>query len=235
MSKGKSNVDDISGVDRSPNLPIDEIENERQTLVNLVIDCSGSMSGYVQTMVGCLESFKQAIKNSKQEDEMLVAITRFGIRSGVEYEGYQLVNSMSTSYSADGMTPLYDAVCGVQERLYDGQDNGYMEELVQEGIKVKGIVVILSDGCENDSKYHDLQDSRRAIDLLCKQEIIVAFVAFGGEARDEADRLGVDPQNIMETDASESELRRIFDIVSKSAISASKNAAVGQSQSAFFV
>jgi len=233
MSK---NVYDISGANLTPNLPVDEIDNEHQTLINVVIDCSGSMSGYEQTMIGCLKKFKQAIRDSKQEDEILAAITRFGVGgSDVEYEGYQLVSDLPTDYSAQGMTPLYDAVVGVQERLYDGNGNGYMEQLMQNGIKTKGVVVIFSDGCENASRLHRLKDARNAVQLLRNSEIIVAFVAFGGEARPEANRLGIDDENIMETNASESDLRKIFDVLSKSAISASKNAAAGQSQNAFFV
>jgi len=70
-----------------------------------------------------------------------------------------------------------------------------------------------------------LNDARRAIEFLHSKEIVVAFIAFGNNAHGIAQKLGIEDKNILETDATESDLRRIFMILSKSAISASKSAA----------
>ena|GEM_PF-1075051 len=226
-------VYDISGANIQPNLPVDQIENERQTLIGLLVDDSGSMSGYESTMIDCLERFKGALRDSKQEDEILVSLTRFGGR-GIRSGGYQLIDDLPTDYRVGGLTPLYDAIVGAQRQIYDGNGNGYIEELKANGIKTKGVIAIFSDGDDTEST-NTPNDARAAVKLLKEKEIIVAFVAFGDEARGIAQDLGIDDQNVLEVSASESELRKVFEVLSKSAISASKNAAAGNSQNAFFV
>lgn len=226
-------VYDISGADNAPNLPVDKIENERQTLIGLLVDDSSSMYSFSAVMQDCLEKFKRAIQGSKQEDEMLVALSKFG-GNGVRMGGYQLINSMPTDYYTDGGTPLYDCIIQAQRDTYDGNGGGYHEELQQNGVKVKSVIAIFSDG-DDTASQSNLGSARQAIELLRSKEIIVAFVAFGPNARGIANKLGIDDKNILETDANEHDLREVFNVISKSAISASKNAASGQSNQAFFV
>ncbi|MCL2869250.1 hypothetical protein FWF48_00355 [Candidatus Saccharibacteria bacterium] len=214
------------------NLAIDDIENERQTLIGLLVDESGSMGGYQSVMSDCLQKFKQALKDSKQEDEILVSYTGFddNIRSG----GYQLIDDLLVNYHVGGMTALYDAIVDAQVKLFDGNGNGYQEQLRANGIKTKGVVAIFSDGQDNSSQA-SLKKARQAVQFLQSQEIVVAFIAFGDDAHGIAQDLGIDDQNILEVSASESELRRVFAVLSKSAISASMSAATGASSNAFFV
>ena len=232
MTNSKS-VFDISGADNVPNLPIEQIDNERQTLVGLLVDDSGSLKGYEKVMRDCLEKFKSALLGSKQEDEMLVSLTTFG-GQGVNQGGYQLISDMPTDYSASGMTPLYDCIVQAGKQICDGNGGGYLEQLQQSGIKAKGVIAIFSDG-EDTASSCSKDEARKTIEFLKKKEIIVAFVAFGDDARGIADELGVDSQNVLDVSANESELRKVFQVLSKSAVSASKNAAAGQSSNAFYV
>jgi len=204
------------------NVEIDDLESERQTLIGVWIDDSGSMSTFECVMRDCLNRFKSAIKGSKESDEMLISRTLFG--NDVLPGGYQFIDDFNDDYHASGMTKLYDCIVDGQKRLFDGAGNGYMEKLQANGIKAKAVIAIFSDG-EDTYSNATLNDARRAIEFLHSKEIVVAFIAFGNNAHGIAQKLGIEDKNILETDATESDLRRIFMILSKSAISASKSAA----------
>ena len=203
------------------NLPVDEIQNERQTLISFLIDSSSSMSSYEDAMRESIEKFKQAIANSKEKDEIMISRTNFNHE--IEVSGYQLVETMSTDYCADGGTALYDAIVTAQQNLYQGRDGGgYMAELQKNGIRVKSLFLIFSDG-EDRHSQSSINEARQSIQFLQKEEILVAYVCFGG-GRSIATELGIQPNNIVETDATESELRKIMQVVSRSAVSFSQAA-----------
>lgn len=205
------------------NMDVDEVVSPTIMLVDFVIDKSGSMNFYEAAMQDCLEHYKIAICNSKQSDEMLVSKTLFG--SDIETGGYVAPEDFNTDYETDGCTKLYDAIIDRRQRMYD-----YMELLKSNGTNVRSCMVILSDGQDNISNNR-ASDARAAIQDLISKEITVAFIAFGQDAFGIADSIGVKKQNIKNVSNDESELRKIIDLVSKSAISASKKASSGATAS----
>lgn len=214
------------------NVGLDELESERQTLIRLIIDKSGSMSPFESIMVDCLNKFKSAIEGAKESDEMLIGKTLFD--SNIDASGYRFIADFTSNYSAGGNTRLYDAIVKEQKDLIDGKGNGYMEHLQQNGIKVKAVLAIFSDGEDNSSQC-SANDTRKAIEFLHSKEIIVAFVTFGNGAEGIAKQIGVKDQNILQIDATESGLRKVFEVLSKSAISASKSTGAGNPTDSFFV
>lgn len=225
--------ENFGGIDAgiTPNIPTDEVDNDHMFLMSVARDCSGSMTDFRSVMQQSTQEFVESIKGSKSDDEILVSLTEFD--DSVSSYGYQNVADMPTVYNPGGCTALYDAIVVAQQRLYDGNGGGYMEQLNASGVRTRGALVIFSDGADNVSQK-SANDARQAIQLLKKQEILVAFIAFGDEAKDIAKDLGIDPQNVLQTNATASELRKIWNIMSKSAISMSKSAASGNSQDAFF-
>ena len=61
----------------APNIDVDEIENDHMYLMGIAQDCSGSMDDYTGDMKKAMSSFVESIRDSKQDDEMLVSITEF--------------------------------------------------------------------------------------------------------------------------------------------------------------
>lgn len=220
MERNLDNIT-IDGLDEvyGTNVDVDEVLSANMMLVDFRIDGSGSMSWYERAMRECLEHYKDAISNSKQADEMMVAKTVFNgtIRTG----GYVAPEDFDTSYNAYGNTRLYDAIIDGRKRMLD-----YMEQLRNAGTNVRACMVILTDGVDVGSQYR-IGDARQAIEDMISKEITVAFIAFGQDAFGIADQLGIKKQNVKEVSNDESELRRIIDLVSKSAISASKKASSG--------
>ena len=210
----------------APNIDVDEIENDHMYLMGIAQDCSGSMRDYTGDMKMAMINFVKSIQDSKQDDEMLVSITEFD--SDVKSSGFQNVADLSTDFRAGGCTAMYDAIIVAAQQLTD-----YMDQLNNSGVRTRGGLVIFSDGHDNDSRY-SAKEAADTISALMKREVVVAFVAFGSDAHGIAQNLGISQQNVLETDASPSELRKIWGILSKSAISSSKSAAAGASQSNFF-
>ena len=195
----------IEGLDETyaTNMDIDDVVSPSIMLVDFLIDGSGSMDTYERTMCECLEHYKEAISNSKQADEMLVSKTVF--ESTITTGGYVQPEDFNTDYSAGGCTRLYDAIIDRRQRMLE-----YMKQLKDNGTNARACLVILTDGEDYGSQYR-ASDARQAI-----QE------AFGV-----ADSIGVKKNNVKEVSNDESELRRVIDLVSKSAISASKKASSG--------
>ena len=219
----------------TPHIPTDNVENDHMFLVGVVRDCSYSMKPFESPMVKSMHEFAESIKGSKSDDEMMFSLTDFEDYRNIKSGGFVWIDNMPTDYTADGdATALFDATIVAQERLFDGKGNGYMEQLSSNGVRTRGALVIFSDGYDNDSREADASDVRKAIELLKTQEILVAFVAFGDGAKGIADKIGIEPKNVLETAATASDLRKVWGIISKSAISASKNTASGGSQDAFF-
>ena len=69
----------IDGLDEieMQNTAVDDIDSENVNLIFIGIDKSGSMSPYRGDMVSCLKEFKQALTDSKEADEILVARADF--------------------------------------------------------------------------------------------------------------------------------------------------------------
>ena len=211
----------VDGLDETyaTNMDVDDVISPSVMLVDFAIDGSGSMYCYERVMQECLEHYKQAICNSKQADEMLVSKTVFA--STIKTGGYVAPDDFNTDYSANGCTKLYDTIIDRRQRLLN-----YMEQLKDNGTNARACMVILTDG-EDVGSHYRASDARKAIQDLIAKEVTVAFIAFGQDAFGVADSLGIKKQNVKEVSNDESELRRVIDLVSKSAISASKKASAG--------
>jgi hypothetical protein len=211
----------IDGLDETyaTNMDVDDVVFPSVLLVDFLIDGSSSMGMYETVMRECLEHYKEAISNSKQSDEMIVSKTVF--ESTIKTGGYVAPEDFNTDYSTCGGTRLYDAIIDRRQRMLD-----YMEQLKNNGTNSRACMVILSDGEDTYSQYR-ASDARKAVQDLISKEITVAFIAFGQDAFGIADSIGVKKNNVKEVSNDESELRRVIDLVSKSAISASKKASSG--------
>ncbi len=208
------------------NVDVEELETATPFLTVLDIDASDSMSDYSDDsdrhsgiMSDCLRNCKTAIINSKQADEMLLAKITFD--DNVNVGGFVKPEDLDCGYSTGGYTALNDSIIAGRKLILD-----YMDQIRNNGGTPRGCLVILSDGWNNVSRATDA-DARKAIADLRKQEITVAFITFGNEASGIAQSLGVDSKNILDCQNDEHGLRMALNMVSKSAISASKRASAG--------
>jgi uncharacterized protein YegL len=195
------------------NTPIENLETEEINLMFVAIDTSGSMSSYVGTMKTELDKFKQSIINSKESEKILV--NRADFSTLITIQGYKKIDEFDTDYRTYDMTCLYDVIIEGSIKLKE-----YMNHLKQNGMRVKAVFAIFSDGADTSSKA-DLVKAMKTIQELNKLEVVTAFIAFGNDALQVGKDLEI--KNILEVGKSESELRKAFNQLSKSLISQSKS------------
>ena len=96
-------------------------------------------------MVKALSDFKDALINSKECDEILVARADFSDSATVG--GYKRITEFDTSYSTDGCTAMYDTIIDGTEKLKE-----YRDFIKNEGMRVKAVFAIFGDGMDNSSQ-----------------------------------------------------------------------------------
>ena len=170
----------IDGLDEIEveNTSVDEIDSENINLIFVGIDCSGSMGRFESDMRKALADFKDALINSKEADEILIARADFADRISVG--GYKKISEFATNYDASGMTALNDTIVEGVDKL-----DQYRNFLKQEGMRVKAVFAIFSDG-EDTSSRHSVAEARQKIEHLNNEEIVTAFISFGGGATQSA-------------------------------------------------
>lgn len=214
MSEFENGIE-IDGLDdiEIENTSVEEIDSENINLIFLGIDQSGSMSSFSNDMKHSLNEFKDALTNSKEADEILVARANF--ENSIDIGGYKKIDEFDTAFRVGGCTAMYDAITEGTEKLKE-----YRQYLKDQGVRVKAVFAIFSDGLDNSS-HSSFSDAKRSIEFLNNEEITTAFISFGGEATQEAKNLGF--RNILDVSSSASELRKAFNCLSKSVIESSKS------------
>lgn len=210
---------EIDGLDSysGKNVSVDDIEEENVTLMMIGIDCSGSMWLYEGTMRQCLSDFRDALVDSKEASEILISRANFSDKCdpATDISGYKHIEELDTSFSVCRSTAMYDCIVNGSSEMM-----AYRDYLRKEGVRVKAVFAIFSDGYDNVSR-NSKANARQCIERLNKEEITTAFISFGGDAQREAKECGF--KNILTTQNSASELRKAFDCLSKSVIESSKS------------
>lgn len=215
MNEKEMQEEEIMGLDdiEVENTSIEEIDAEDINLIFVGIDQSGSMRPFESDMKGALNEFKDALIDSKEADQILIARANFD--DSIEVGGYKKISEFDTAYIASGCTALYDVVVEGVEKLKE-----YRDYLKQQGMRVKAVFAIFSDG-EDTASHSNPGEAKNAIEYLNKEEITTAFISFGSEAKREAARLQF--INVLDVMSSASELRKAFNCLSKSVIESSKS------------
>jgi hypothetical protein len=188
------------------NTEVTELKSSAQTLLRLDIDRSGSMSGFTGAMQRALELVKESIFTSQEVNRIQMAKTLFA--ETVEPGGYVEPEKFDTSYSANsGCTKLYDSIIDSERRLRQ-----YSADLIKNGVSVKAVLCILSDGLDNDS-VASFEEAKDSIAKMQADDVTVCFIAFGSDqCQTLANQLGI--TNVVKTDATIHDLHKIMKFVS---------------------
>ena len=91
---------EIDGLDdiEIENTSVEEIDSENINLIFLGIDQSGSMCTFISDMKHSLNEFKDALTNSKEADEILVARANF--EDSITIGGYKKISEFDTAFRA---------------------------------------------------------------------------------------------------------------------------------------
>jgi len=127
----------------------DRLQASEYTLVNIVIDNTGSVMGFSSELLATLKAIVESCRSSARADNLMIRVTTFNQKL-TEVHGFKLLGMIdSGSYSKFkpyGATALYDATeDGVSAVVT------YANDLQDQDFDVNGIVFILTDGMDNAS------------------------------------------------------------------------------------
>lgn len=236
----ETGLDDIAlagcaGVD------IDDIDAEEVTLVTVILDGSGSMYEWVdEVLKSYREKFLGPLRGAKNAEAILVSVLIF---SGGRGEKVRLIHGYTpvpdcpelteNDYEPDGSTPLYDGTWNGLTGLVS-----YGQHLRDNGTRTKSIAVVLSDGCENDSRISGSKLRRLSGEVLKQHEFVLSYVYFGDQQEGDtaAKDIGFPSHHRLTADKDASGIRRVLGQVSASVITTSqtKVSAGAISQNPFF-
>lgn len=134
---------------------IDKLGASEYTLVNIVVDMSGSVVSYKNELTECIKTIVGSCKLSQRAENLMIRLTTFN-NSVYEEHGFSLLSSLIPdaykSKDPTGSTSLYDATI-------DGilAVNNYGKTLYDQEFDSNGIVFIITDGDDNTSRSNPAQ------------------------------------------------------------------------------
>lgn len=204
---------------------VDDINASDAIVVTILIDDSGSirMSGNSQAVRDGYNACLDALKDAKQEANMLVqtAYLNGGILSP-----YTLRPSAprmdAQNYNPNGGTPLYEESIVVLGRVL-----AKAKEFSDSGVPVRTVTLIMTDGASTDGRRTADEVKTIVKDMLKKEIHIVAGMGIDDGSTDFRQvfrDMGIRDEWILTPGNTQSEIRKAFQVFSKSAVRASQNA-----------
>jgi hypothetical protein len=132
------------------------------TLVTVCVDSSGSVVPFKGQLEECLRKVVQSCQYSPRADNLLVRIVQFD-HALDQIHGFKMLENCNVSdykriLTKSGSTALYDTAVNAVRATLD-----YAGDLKKQRYTANAVVFLLTDGCDNVSKF-TARDVRRAID-----------------------------------------------------------------------
>lgn len=145
------------------------------TLVTIICDVTGSVSGYEKEMEGVLKAIVEACKYSPRADNLMLRLVTFNTKI-MEIHGFKLFGECNPDdydniLKTGGVTALYDASANGIEAT-----NDYGKQLTQSDYEVNAIVVVITDGDDNSSVGSE-NDVKVALEKAVKGENLESMVS----------------------------------------------------------
>ena len=207
------------------------------TLVTLLVDASSSIHdrGLEDAVREGQNLLVDALGDTREKESILMALWTFNddVRVVHSYVGLDDVTRLDRhSYRGLGCTRLYDTWCDALTA-----NVAYAEQLRSSGTPCKSVVVIITDGEDVGSKRRASDCERISRDLLASEQFTLAFVGVGNavDFQKVAKEMGVPDGCIaVQAQATPSAIRKVFRMVSQSAIRASQGRVAPGPNAGFF-
>jgi uncharacterized protein YegL len=212
---------------------IDDLGSSEYTLVTIVADRSSSTTGFQNEMEAALKECIKACRLSPRADFLMLRVLAFASQKE-EIHGFKLLQDCNPDdydgvLSPRGTTMLHDSVVDSIEATAN-----YGKQLQDEDIDVNGIVIVITDGDDNESKCGPAQVKDALAQALRKEaleSLITILVAVNsGMCRDILDDYHKDvgfTQFVEVDDATEKTLAKLGEFMSQSVSSQSQSLGSG--------
>jgi len=211
---------------------IDDIETDDVTLVSTVLDASASMSNFKSVVKEAYDKSIQAYKGSKTAGSILASTRTFHSSQNIihGFKKVEEIDKIGSDYNPIGnSTALYDALIDALTGI-----KAYSKTLNDNGVRTKCVVVVYSDGEDNDSNKTAANVKTISKDLLASEKFYLVYVGFQHNQNDDLKKVAsaMGFPNVLTAAATESEIRKAIDLVSKSIIRTSQTQ-IGKSNTFF--
>lgn len=137
------------------------------TLASIVIDLSGSVFRYVHDLKEALKTLIMSLRNHSRRKFMMIQVLGFQDDRVIDIQGFTQVEQIDVDavlrqITCNGYTPLYDGIARGLETL-----EVYATSLSQQSFTANGVLFVLTDGFENNSKrVRNISQIKDAINKL---------------------------------------------------------------------
>jgi uncharacterized protein YegL len=206
-------------------------------LVTLLVDASSSIHarGLEDAVREGANMLVDSLSATRERDSVLMAVWTFNDDTRVvhSYVGLDDVTRLDkTNYAGIGCTRLFDTWCDALTA-----NVVYAQRLRDSGTPCKSIVVVVTDGEDVGSKRRTADCNRLSAQLLASEQFTLAFVGVGKDVdfHKVAREMGVPDGCIaVQAQATPSAIRKVFRMVSQSAIRASQGLVAPGANAGFF-
>ena len=206
---------------------VDDIQASEVVLVTMLVDDSGSIrfGSNAQAVRDGHNLVLEAISISRQQNNIL-AHTRY--LNGFVLFPYVLIEQAARmnqgNYNPNGSTPLYD-----QSVVLLGTVLAKAQEFADQGVAVRTVTLIITDGNDEHSVRSNARDAAAiAKDMLKAEMHIIAAMGIDDGHTDFKEvfrEMGIRDEWILIPGNTPSEIRKVFQVFSKTAIRATQSAA----------
>lgn len=211
-------------------IKVDRLGSSEYTLVTIVMDTSGSISSFQNSLVTMLNSIIDACKKSPRAENLLIRVLAFDDKVR-EIHGFiplqNIIQYQQNDLNCGGSTALYDATySAVTATAIFG------ESLVDQDYDVNAVIYICTDGEDNVSSFAPAKIATE-IDKMRKAEKIesltTVLIGMGGARGLDTFKQGAGLTQIIDMgDITPGKLARLAGFVSKSISSSSASLGTGQ-------
>lgn len=222
------NIPDIGAqIQEGLGVKVDDIPASEVVLVSLLIDDSGSIR-FVKGNTEAVREGHNTVMNSLRDTKQapgILAHTRY--LNGRVLFPYSLIKDavlMDTgNFDPMGGTPLYDQMAVMLATVV-----AKMQEFADNGVPARAVTTVVTDGHDEGSLNQRASDIKVVVEDLLRTEkhIIAAMGIADGSThfRDVFKEMGIRDEWILTPGNTPGEIRKAFQMVSRSAVRASQNA-----------
>lgn len=210
------------------NFDVNNIQEAETINVVFVIDKSSSVNSYVNDLNNTLNDFLHEFQRSHVASKMLLSVIEFNSKVDVVSAFQPISDVKDFDIKPYGCTNLYGATLAGLENAVQ-----YRKDLENNGISVKTLVFVITDGQDNEGV--DPKLVKQKMDEIYQDEsncfsFTVMMFGLGDEADfdDAREKMGIKPEMLGKLGATAKDLRKMVSFISSSVSSS----ASGQNVSA---
>jgi uncharacterized protein YegL len=156
---------------------VGDLKDTEYTLATIITDVSGSVGAFKDALEAALKEIVDACRSSPRADNLLLRVVTFGSNVS-EMHPWELLNNINPDdytgkLQIGGMTALYDGCINGIEAV-----SNYGQDLSKQDYAVNGIIFVLTDGDENDSKFSDSRFVKQALEATVSGENLESCLSF---------------------------------------------------------